>query len=164
MQQLEIIKSKVFELPELERRLSIWRFFKKKIIFTNGCFDIMHLGHIDYLSKAKNLGNILLIGLNTDESVRKLKGENRPISDQNSRALFLASFRFVDGVILFNEATPLNLISVIKPNILVKGSDYSIQDIVGADIVQQNGGQIITLDYLEGYSTTSLIKRIRKNA
>jgi D-glycero-beta-D-manno-heptose 1-phosphate adenylyltransferase len=163
MQQKELINSKVFELPELKRQLSIWRFFQKKIVFTNGCFDILHLGHIDYLSKAKNLGNILLIGLNTDESVRKIKGEHRPINNQTSRALFLTSFRFVDGVILFNETTPLNLITAIKPDILVKGSDYSVQDIVGADIVKQNGGQIITLDYLEGYSTSSLIEKIREN-
>jgi D-glycero-beta-D-manno-heptose 1-phosphate adenylyltransferase len=163
MQQLELIKSKIFELPELERQLSIWRFFQKKIVFTNGCFDILHLGHIDYLSKAKDLGHILLIGLNTDASVKKIKGEHRPINNQNSRALFLASFRFVNGVILFNETTPLNLITAIKPDILVKGSDYSVKDIVGADIVQQNGGQIITIDYLEGYSTSTLIEKIREN-
>jgi D-glycero-beta-D-manno-heptose 1-phosphate adenylyltransferase len=163
MQQLELIKSKIFELPELERQLSIWRFFQKKIVFTNGCFDILHLGHIDYLSKAKDLGHILLIGLNTDESVEKIKGEHRPINNQNSRALFLTSFRFVNGVILFNETTPLNLITAIKPDILVKGSDYSVKDIVGADIVKQNGGQIITIDYLEGYSTSTLIEKIREN-
>jgi rfaE bifunctional protein nucleotidyltransferase chain/domain len=162
MQNLKLIKSKVMEMPEFKRQLSIWRFFQKKIVFTNGCFDIIHLGHIDYLLKAKNLGDKLLIGLNTDESVRQIKGSHRPITDQNSRAVILASLRFVDGVILFNETTPYNLIEEIKPDLLVKGSDYLINDIVGADIVKENGGQIITIDFLEGYSTTSVIEKIKK--
>ena len=162
MQNLEVIKSKIFELPELRRKMAVWKFFLKKVVFTNGCFDILHLGHLDYLSKAKQLGDILLIGLNTDDSVRIIKGQNRPIADQHSRSIFLASLRFVDGVILFNEPTPYDLIHEVKPDILVKGSDYKIHDIVGADIVEQNGGKIITIDYLDGYSTTSIIEKIRK--
>jgi rfaE bifunctional protein nucleotidyltransferase chain/domain len=162
MQNLEIIKSKILELPELRCKLSIWKFFRRKIVFTNGCFDILHLGHLDYLSKAKHLGDILLIGLNTDDSVRIIKGQNRPVTDQHSRSIFLSSLRFVDGVILFHETTPYNLINEVKPDILVKGSDYKKNDIVGADIVEQNGGKIITIDYLDGYSTTSIIEKIRK--
>jgi len=164
MQNLEIISGKVFNLPALKRQLSIWRFFQKKIVFTNGCFDILHLGHIDYLSNAKNLGDKLLIGLNTDESVKNIKGIHRPVTDQNARAMLLASLTFVDGVILFNESTPYNLIEEIKPDILVKGSDYLINDIVGADIVKKNGGQIVTIDFLNGYSTTTIIEKIKKLA
>ncbi len=162
MQHPELIKSKVLELPELKRQLSIWHFFQKKIVFTNGCFDLIHPGHIDYLFQAKKLGDKLLIGLNTDESVRQIKGEHRPITDQYSRSLILASLRFVDGVILFNEATPYNLINEIKPDILVKGSDYKADEIVGSDIVKENGGRIVTIDFLEGYSTSSIIEKIKK--
>ena len=162
MQNLEIIKSKILEMPELKKQLSIWRFFQKKIVFTNGCFDIVHLGHIDYLSKAKNLGDKLLIGLNTDESVSQIKGKHRPVTDQNARAIFLASLKFVDGVILFSETTPYNLIKEIKPDVLIKGSDYQIHDIVGSDIVKENGGQIVTIDFLDGYSTSAIIEKIKK--
>jgi rfaE bifunctional protein nucleotidyltransferase chain/domain len=146
----------------MKRQLATWRFFQKKIVFTNGCFDIVHLGHIDYLSQAKKLGDKLLIGLNTDESVRQIKGIRRPVADQDSRAVFLASLRFVDGVILFNETTPYNLIREIIPEILVKGSDYQIENIVGADIVSESGGRIVTIQFLEGYSTTGIIEKIKK--
>jgi len=162
MQNLENINRKVLEITDLKRQLSIWKFFGKKIVFTNGCFDIVHLGHLDYLSKAKDLGDILLVGLNTDESVKQIKGSHRPVTDQQARAIFLASLKFVDGVILFSETTPFNLIKEIKPDVLVKGSDYQINDIVGADIVAENGGKIITLDFLEGYSTTSIIKKLKE--
>lgn len=161
MQNLELIKSKILELQELRSKLAIWRFFQKKIVFTNGCFDILHLGHIDYLSKAKNQGDKLLIGLNTDVSIKQIKGKDRPITDQYSRAIILATLRFVDGVILFDEATPYNLIKEIQPDVLVKGGDYAIHDIVGADVVNNNGGQIITIDFLEGYSTSSIIEKIK---
>ncbi len=162
MQNLEIIRSKILDLQTLKRQLATWRFFQKKIVFTNGCFDIIHLGHIDYLSRAKNLGDKLLIGLNTDESVRQIKGLHRPVADQDSRAVFLASLRFIDGVVLFNETTPYNLIREIIPDILVKGSDYRIENIVGADIVSENGGRIVTIQFLEGYSTTGVIEKIKK--
>lgn len=163
MTKLEIINSKILDDKSLHQQLAIWRFLNKKIVFTNGCFDILHLGHIDYLSKSKDLGDILIIGLNTDDSVKRLKGNNRPIKKEQERALFLACFQFVDGVILFDEETPLNLIRRIEPDILVKGSDYTIGDIVGADIVKNNGGEIITIDFLEGYSTTSLIEKIKED-
>lgn len=164
MNKLEIIHSKILDNAGLNQQLAIWRFLSRKIIFTNGCFDIIHLGHIDYLSKAKDLGDILLIGLNTDESVKRLKGNNRPIKDQQERAVLLASLLFVDGVILFDEDTPYNLIKKIEPDILVKGSDYKKEDIVGADIIQKTGGEIMTIDFLEGYSTSSILNKIRKDS
>jgi rfaE bifunctional protein nucleotidyltransferase chain/domain len=163
MNNLEIINSKIIDDKSLHQQLAIWRFLNKKIVFTNGCFDIIHLGHIDYLSKAKDLGDILLIGLNTDDSVKRLKGDNRPIKNQRERAVLLASLRFVDGIILFNEDTPYDLIKKIEPDILIKGSDYKKEEIVGADIIKNTGGEIITIDFLEGYSTTSILNKIRKN-
>lgn len=163
MNKLDIINLKILDDKSLHQQLSIWRFLNKKLVFTNGCFDIIHFGHIDYLSKAKDLGDILLIGLNTDNSVKRLKGNNRPIKNQQERAVLLASLQFVDGIILFNEDTPYNLIKKIKPDILVKGSDYKKEEIVGADIIKNTGGEIITIDFLEGYSTTSILDKIRKN-
>lgn len=161
MNKLDIINSKILDDNSLRQKVSIWRFLNKKIVFTNGCFDIIHLGHIDYLSKAKDLGNILLIGLNTDDSIKRIKGNNRPIKDQHERAIMLASLQFVDGVILFNDDTPYDLIKKIEPDILVKGSDYKKEEIVGADIIKNTGGEIITIDFLEGYSTTSILDKIR---
>ena len=163
MNKLEMINSKILDNTRLIQQLAIWRFLSKKIVFTNGCFDIIHLGHIDYLSKAKDLGDILLIGLNTDDSVKRLKGKNRPIKNQQERAVLLASLQFVDGVILFNTDTPYDLIKKIEPDILIKGSDYKKEEIVGADILQNTGGEIITIDFLEGYSTTSILDKIRKD-
>jgi len=160
--ELDLIKLKIMDIASLIRQLAVWHFLGKKIVFTNGCFDIIHQGHIDYLSKAKDLGNILVIGLNTDDSVRRIKGDNRPVNDQNSRAIVLASLRFVDAVILFDEDTPYNLINEVKPDILVKGSDYKTKEIVGADIVKKNGGIITTIDFLEGYSTSSIIEKIKQ--
>ncbi len=135
---------------------------KEKTVFTNGCFDLIHLGHIDYLSKAANFGDLLIIGLNTDASVRKLKGKHRPIKDEQSRAMILASLFFVDFVILFDEETPYELIKSIQPNILIKGSDYNIEDIVGYDVVKKGGGEVVTLDFLDGYSTSLIEKKIKE--
>ncbi len=132
----------------------------EKIVFTNGCFDILHLGHIDYLSRAADLGTKLIVGLNTDSSTKKLKGSTRPINDEKSRSGVLAALFFVDAVILFDQDTPLHLIREIQPNVLVKGADYSIEQIVGAKEVLQSGGEVRTLAFLEGYSTTSIEKRI----
>ena len=162
MEMLSILKRKILSSEELKSQLSIWRFQNKKIVFTNGCFDIIHAGHIDYLSKTRDLGNILLIGLNTDDSVRRLKGENRPVNDENARAIILAALQFVDAVVLFDEDTPYNLIKTVQPDILVKGSDYKPEDIVGADIVLAKGGEIKTIDFLDGYSTSRIIDRIRE--
>ena len=140
--------------------LKTWKNENKKIVFTNGCFDILHRGHADYLARAASLGDKLIVGLNTDKSVKRLKGNDRPIIDEYSRAFVLASFLFVDVVILFDEDTPFNLIEFIQPDILVKGSDYQEEDIVGAGIVKAKGGSIVTIDLVEGFSTTSIIQKI----
>jgi len=162
MPQLEIIKSKILTKQSLKNQLAIWRFLDKKIVFSNGCFDILHLGHIDYLSKASDFGDILIIGLNTDNSVRKLKGNNRPINDEKSRAMILASLQFVTTVVLFDEDTPYDLIKFVQPDVLVKGSDYLEEDIVGFDIVKAKGGEIKTIDLVPDISTTIIENRIRK--
>ena len=130
-------------------------------VFTNGCFDILHRGHIDVLAKTADLGDKLIIGLNSDSSIRKLKEENRPIVDEKSRALLLAAFSFVDAIVLFSEQTPINLITDIRPDILAKGGDYKIEEIVGYEVVQQNGGEVITIPLTEGFSSTNIIDKIQ---
>jgi rfaE bifunctional protein nucleotidyltransferase chain/domain len=142
------------------RQLAIWRFQNKKTVFTNGCFDILHLGHIDYLSKARKLGDILIVGLNTDASVSALKGSHRPLQNEISRAIILTSLRFVDVVVFFGESTPLALIETTRPDILVKGADYKPAEIVGYDIVTSYGGNVVTIPFLEGYSTTAIEQKI----
>ena len=161
MNNLERIHTKIFDRKNLENQLAIWRFQSKKIVFTNGCFDLLHLGHIDYLSKAKDLGDILIIGINTDDSVRRLKGATRPITDENSRSVIIASLQFVNAVVLFDEDTPYELIKQVQPDVLVKGSDYKAEDIVGYDIVKAKEGEIVTIDYLDGYSTTAIIEKLK---
>jgi len=162
MSKSEQIRKKIFLSTDADyqRMLTIWQFQGKKIVFTNGCFDILHLGHIDYLSKAKDLGDLLIIGLNTDKSISKIKGSNRPIQDEYSRAMVLASLGFVDAVVFFGEDTPYNLIKTTQPDILVKGADYKPEDIVGYDIVTNKGGEVVTIEFLEGYSTTAIEKKI----
>ncbi|MGX5688893.1 D-glycero-beta-D-manno-heptose 1-phosphate adenylyltransferase [Arcticibacter tournemirensis] len=162
MDKLDVVNSKVRSLDQLLPMVNIWKFQGNKIVFTNGCFDLLHLGHIDYLAKAASMGNKLIIGVNTDQSVSELKGAARPITDQHSRTLILASLFFVDAVVLFGEATPLNLITAIKPDILVKGADYTVDKIVGADVVMQNGGEVKTITYIDGYSTTAIERKIRE--
>ncbi len=163
MAYLDQIQSKILHSQTLDRQLKEWKKNGKKLVFTNGCFDLIHRGHIDYLSKAADLGDVLIIGLNTDESVSLLKGKNRPIIDEYSRALTLASFVFVSAVVLFGEETPYQLIKQIEPDILVKGADYSIEEIVGHDIVLTKGGKVITLEYLPGFSTTNIERKIKEN-
>jgi rfaE bifunctional protein nucleotidyltransferase chain/domain len=131
-----------------------------KIVFTNGCFDLLHRGHIDYLSRAADMGTHLIVGLNTDSSVRKLKGSTRPICNQESRSIVMAALEAVSMVILFDEDTPYELITKIKPDILVKGGDYTIDNIVGAAFVQENGGMVKTIPFVPGYSTSAIEKRI----
>ena len=162
MNKLEIIKKKVFNTETLNNQLAVWRFQDKKIVFTNGVFDLLHLGPIDYLSKAKDEGDILIVGVNTDASTRRLnKGNNRPITNQESRSTILSALLFVDAVVLFDEDTPYKLIQQIQPDVLVKGSDYKAEDIVGYDIVNAKGGKVVTIDFLEGYSTTMIEEKIR---
>ena len=152
---------KIVSRDKLNALLAYWKFKDKKIVFTNGCFDIIHAGHIDYLSKAKALGDILVLGLNTDNSVKRLKGPNRPVNNEWARAFVLSSLNFVDIIIYFEEDTPYDLIQLVQPDVLVKGSDYKPEDIVGFDIMKQKGGEIVTIDFLEGYSTTSLISKLK---
>lgn len=160
MQNLEIIKSKIFTLNTIYHQINIWRFLQQKIVFTNGCFDILHLGHVDYLSKAADMGQKLVIGLNSDASTKRLKGNTRPINNEISRSNLLAALYFVDAVVIFEEETPLNIITQIKPDILVKGADYDIKQIVGADLIIKNGGVVATIPFLDGYSTSIIEKRI----
>jgi D-glycero-beta-D-manno-heptose 1-phosphate adenylyltransferase len=160
--KIDHIRNKIIGFDELDRLLAFWRFKNYKIVFTNGCFDILHLGHIEYLSRASDLGDILIIGLNSDESVKRIKGEQRPLQDQESRAVLLASLSFVNAVVLFEEDTPYNLIEKIKPEILVKGGDYKPEEIVGYDIVKAKGGKTITIDFKQGFSSSRIIEKIKK--
>lgn len=162
MKKLEVLNNKFFNLKSLAKQLQVWRAKDKKIVFTNGCFDLLHRGHIDYLSKAADKGDILIIGLNSDSSIKKIKERGRPITDEKSRSHILASLFFVDAVILFDEDTPYDLIKSILPDILVKGSDYKADEIVGNEILMASGGSIETIDFLAGYSTTQIINKIKE--
>lgn len=157
---IDILKSKILNDKMLCGVLELARIQGKEIVFTNGCFDLLHQGHIDYLAKARSLGDMLIVGLNTDDSIKRLKGNTRPIQDEESRALIMAGLFFVDYVVMFDEDTPYNLIKKIQPSVLVKGADYKKEDVVGYDIVESNGGKVMTLNYLEGYSTSGIIKKI----
>jgi rfaE bifunctional protein nucleotidyltransferase chain/domain len=152
---------KITDLTTLQARVSEWKQAGKKVVFTNGVFDLVHTGHITYLAGAAQLGNKLIIGLNSDASTKRLKGEERPINSQDSRAALLAAFFFVDAVVLFEEDTPLNLITALLPDILIKGGDYQIENIVGGREVIANGGEVKTLDFVNGFSSTSIIQKIR---
>ena len=161
MNQLSRLQSKILSFSALESQLKKWRNVNEKIVFTNGCFDLIHFGHVDYLTKARDLGNRLVIGLNTDASIRRLKGSTRPVKDEQSRLALLAGMAFVDAVVLFDEETPINLISMIRPNVLVKGGDYKIKDIVGHEIVLNSGGKVCAIDFVDGYSSSALIEKIK---
>ncbi len=158
---MEKAADKIKDLATARDIVLQWKAEGKKVVFTNGCFDILHLGHVDYLEKARSLGDKLVLGLNTDDSVSRFKGPQRPIQDQNSRAHILASLQFIDMVVLFNEDTPKDLISALIPDILVKGSDYLAENIVGADVVKLNGGVVKTIEFVPGYSTTRIVDKIK---
>ena len=160
MNYFENIKSKILDGKNLENWLEECRRSGKKIVFSNGCFDILHRGHVEYLSKAAAKGDVLIIGLNTDASVRRLKGPSRPVNDENARAFVLAALGFVSAVTLFDEDTPYQLINKVQPDVLVKGSDYKPEDIVGYNIVMANGGRVETIDLVEGFSTTKTIEKL----
>jgi D-beta-D-heptose 7-phosphate kinase/D-beta-D-heptose 1-phosphate adenosyltransferase len=145
---------------QARQKVQQWRAEGKRIVFTNGCFDLLHPGHIDYLARARGLGDRLVVGLNDDDSVRRLKGAARPINPLNERAIMLAALKSVDLVIPFSEDTPLQLIIAVKPDILVKGGDYKTEDIVGAGEVRNNGGKVVVMPFVEGHSSTGLISRI----
>lgn len=158
-----VIENKIKTLEEASVLIKKWQKAGMKIVFTNGCFDIIHKGHIDYLAAAASLGGKMIIGLNTDDSVRKLKGNGRPVNDEKARSLMLAALHFTDMIVLFDEDTPYNLIKQIQPDILVKGKDYKAEDIVGYDVVTKRGGEVITIELTDGYSTTALIERIKNS-
>lgn len=160
---MEKATDKIKSLTDARKKVAEWKSKGEQVVFTNGCFDIIHLGHVDYLEKARSLGNKLVVGLNTDNSVSRFKGPERPVQNQDSRARVIASFQFVDLVVLFDEDTPQNLISELVPDILVKGSDYLAENIVGADVVKRAGGKVLTLDFVPGYSTSRVIEKIRKS-
>lgn len=156
-------RNKILTRTQLKEQVNRWKQNGDKVVFTNGCFDILHLGHVDYLEKARNLGDRLVVGLNTDASVSRLKGPERPIVGEVSRSRVMAALSFVDAVTFFDEDTPFELINNILPDVLVKGSDYLTENIVGADIVVQNGGKVETVDLVEGFSTSSIVDKIKKS-
>ena len=159
MSTLTAIKSKIVDFSKIKDLVSNWKKEGKSIVFTNGCFDVLHYGHVSYLADASDLGDKMIIGLNSDSSVRRLKGETRPINGQHERAVLLAALKFVDAVVIFDEDTPENLINTIEPDFLVKGGDYTIDTIVGANFVMSYGGKVITIPLVENFSSSSIIKR-----
>jgi rfaE bifunctional protein nucleotidyltransferase chain/domain len=162
MERLNTIKSKLYTWDHIRRQLAIWRFKSKTIVFSNGCFDVLHLGHVEYLAKARDLGDILIVGLNSDDSVHRIKGAHRPVNNEEARAITLAALSFVDAVVLFGEDTPQELIKLIQPDILVKGKDYEGKEIVGSDVVKARGGEVVTIELTKGYSTTHTIELAQK--
>ena len=167
--RINYIENKIIDIVAAKRRISTWKLKGDKIVFTNGCFDILHKGHVTYLAQAANLGQRLVVALNTDSSVKRQgKGENRPINNNDARALVLASLGFVDAIVFFDDNTPLSVIEELKPDVLVKGADYNPDEtnkeskkyIVGSDFIKKNGGEVKAIELVEGFSTSSLIKKI----
>lgn len=153
-------KEKIVNLSELQKILLSLRNEGKKIVFTNGCFDILHPGHVTYLEKAKKLGDILVLGLNSDKSIKRIKGEKRPILNQEERATILSYLEMLDYICIFEDDTPYELIKLVKPDLLVKGGDWSVENIVGKDIVEAYGGKVVNIPYIQGKSTSGIIERI----
>jgi rfaE bifunctional protein nucleotidyltransferase chain/domain len=158
------VKEKIYSLADVSAKAKAWQAAGDKVVFTNGCFDLLHLGHISYLAEAASLGNKLVVAVNSDASTKRLKGSNRPINDEYSRSVMLACFFFIDAIVIFDEDTPLVVIESIMPDILVKGGDYTIPQIVGAGEVMANGGEVEVLQFVPGYSSTKIIERIRGGA
>lgn len=162
MSYLNNIQNKIVDKLAIKDRVNQWKNENKKVVFTNGCFDLLHKGHVQYLATTADLGDKLVVGLNSDRSVKQLgKGDLRPIKDQETRALILSAFEFVDAVVIFDEETPYSLIEVIVPDVIAKGGDWKKQDIVGADIVENNGGVVKSIKFIEGYSTTNYVEKIQ---
>lgn len=162
MKATKHIQQKILDAHHLQQELMRWRKFGKKVAFTNGCFDILHAGHIYSLSQAASFADVLIVGLNSDASTKRLKGENRPVNNEENRSLLLASLVMVDAVVMFDEDTPFELISSVMPDVLVKGGDYNVDTIVGAKEVMANGGTVEIIPLVEGLSTTSLIQKIER--
>ena len=161
MSTIQTIEDKLFNTSSISSLIEVWKQNNHKIVFTNGCFDLLHLGHIKYLADAADLGDKLVVGLNSDNSVRKIKGEHRPIKDEISRKTILASLSFIDAVVIFEEETPYNLIKTVVPHVLVKGDDYKAEEVVGYDIVKENKGEVLTIKFVKGYSTSDLEQKIK---
>jgi rfaE bifunctional protein nucleotidyltransferase chain/domain len=159
----QAIDSKICSTEALKKLLAVWRLQSQSIVFTNGCFDVLHRGHLEYLAEAASLGSKLVIGLNEDISVTRLKGPGRPVNPFRDRALALASLHVTDAICGFSEDTPIELIRQVMPDVLVKGGDYTEEQIVGADLVKSAGGRIAIIHFTEGYSTTSFLDKIRKS-
>ena len=162
MKRTDCIPEKIFTVEQITQRVAQWRLLSKKIAFTNGVFDLLHQGHIYSLSQAAKEADNLIVGLNADASVKRLKGESRPLNNQDARALLLASLIMVDAVVIFKEDTPLDLIKAIMPDVLVKGGDYTIEQIAGAKEVLANGGRVVINPILEGHSTTAIIEKTKE--
>jgi D-glycero-beta-D-manno-heptose 1-phosphate adenylyltransferase len=162
MKRADLIANKIFTVNEIKSKVQQWRLLSKTIAFTNGVFDILHQGHIFSLSQAAKEANFLVVGLNADNSVKRLKGNGRPVNNEQSRALVLASLVMVDAVVIFYEDTPLDLVRMISPDVLVKGGDYTIEQIAGAKDVIEAGGRVVINPLLEGYSTTAIIEALKK--
>ena len=160
MTHIKEIKNKILSLKSLKTKKISWQEKGEKIVFTNGCFDILHRGHVEVLAQTANLGDRLIIGLNSDISIQKLKGKGRPFVDEESRAILLAALSFVDAIILFSETTPIELIRALKPDILAKGGDYNVDTVIGSEYIKQNGGQVILLSFINGFSSTNIINKI----
>ena len=163
MSILKNIENKIYTFNKLKTKLALWKKKGEKIVFTNGCFDILHKGHIECLAKASEQGTKLIVALNSDNSIKKNKGEDRPILDQTTRSTLLASLTFIDAVILFDEETPIELISDFLPNVLVKGNDYKIEDVIGNEIVRKNGGKIVLIPLVKGVSSTKIINDLKQS-
>lgn len=163
MSHLKSINTKIFYLESLKEQVTNWKKAGEKVVFTNGCFDLIHRGHIEVLAQTADLGDKLIIGINSDVSIKKLKGESRPIIDEKSRVILLASLSFVDAIVLFSEETPLNLISNLNPDVLAKGGDYKINTIVGHDIIRKNGGEVILVPFVEGFSSSNIVDKIKNS-
>ena len=158
------IEAKILDWKAAQKQRQVWQGLDKKVVFTNGCFDLLHYGHIQYLAQARELGDALIIGLNSAASVSRLKGPGRPINDEITRLWQMAALQFVDKVVPFEADTPADLINLLRPDVLVKGGDYEISEIVGADSVLENGGEVRVLPYIKGYSTTSIEEKIRNHS
>ena len=159
--KLNKLKAKIFNIKNLSQIITEWRLNGDKIVFTNGCFDLIHLGHLEILARSADLGDKLIVAINSDMSIKKIKGNSRPIIEEDSRAKQLAAIEFIDAVILFNEDTPYNLINILKPNVLTKGGDYKKNDIVGNQLINKEQGEVVIIPLTQGYSTTSILEKIK---
>ncbi|MBT4217317.1 MAG: D-glycero-beta-D-manno-heptose 1-phosphate adenylyltransferase [Flavobacteriales bacterium] len=163
MSNFKNIKSKIYSLSDLKIQSDKWKENGEKIVFTNGCFDLVHRGHIEVLANTADLGDKLIIGLNSDSSIKELKGENRPIMDEISRAILLASLQFVDAIVFFSEETPYKLIETLIPDVLAKGGDYKVTEIAGNGVVLENGGEVILFPFIDGVSSTKIVEKIKQS-